>query len=68
VDALKPAVEKVKDQPGDKVDNAVRANVKLITDKLKVAEPVVGPAVKAGKVKVLGAYYDLDDGKVSFIQ
>jgi carbonic anhydrase len=68
VDAIKPAVEQVKDQPGDKVDNAVRANVKLITAKLKVAEPVMAPAVKAGKVRVMGAYFDLDDGKVTFLQ
>jgi carbonic anhydrase len=68
VDAIKPAVEQVKDQPGDKVDNAVKANVKLITDKLKASEPIVAPAVKAGKVKVLGAYFNLDDGKVSYIQ
>ncbi len=68
VDALKPAVEQVKDQPGDKVDNAVRANIKLITAKLKAAEPVLAPAVKAGKVRVLGAYYDLDNGKVTFVQ
>ncbi len=68
VDAIKPAVEQVKDQPGDKVDNAVKANVRLITAKLKDSEPVVAPAVKAGKVRVLGAYYDLDNGKVTFIQ
>ena len=68
VDAIKPAVDQVKDQPGDKVDNAVKANIKLITDKLKTAEPVMAPAVKAGKVRVLGAYFNLDDGKVTFIQ
>jgi carbonic anhydrase len=68
VDAIRPAVEQVKGQPGDKVDNAVKANVRLVTAKLKSAEPIVAPAVRAGKVRVLGAYYDLDDGKVSFIQ
>jgi carbonic anhydrase len=68
VNAITPAVEQVKGQSGDKVDNAVRANIKLVTAKIKAAEPVVAPAVKAGKVRVLGAYFDLDDGRVSFFQ
>ncbi len=67
VDAIKPAVEQVKDQPGDKVDNAVKANIKLNTAKVKASDPLLAPAVKAGKVKVLGAYFDLDNGKVTFI-
>ena len=65
--AIRPAVEETKDKPGDKVDNAVRANVKRVTGQISNAEPVMAPAVKAGKAKVLGAYYDLDDGKVSFL-
>jgi carbonic anhydrase len=66
VNAIKPAVEQVKGQPGDEVDNAVRANIKLVVAKIKAAKPIIAPAVKAGKVRVLGAYFDLDDGRVTF--
>ncbi len=67
VKALKPAVEETRSQAGDRVDNAVHANIRLVASKLKASQPILAPAVKAGKVKVLGAYYDLDDGKVTFL-
>jgi carbonic anhydrase len=68
VKALKPAVEKTRSQAGDRVDNAVHANIRLVAETIKTAKPILAPAVKAGKVKVLGAYYDLDDGKVTFLK
>jgi carbonic anhydrase len=66
VDAIKPAVESVKNQPGDQVDNAVRANVKLIVEKLKASSPVLAPLVQSGELQIVGARYDLDNGKVEF--
>ncbi len=68
VETLKPAVEKAKGQPGDLLDNAIRANVQLITEQLKSADPIVSKAVKAGKAMIVGAYYDLETGVVSFLQ
>ena len=67
VKAIQPAVDETKGKPGDPLDNAVRANVKVMVDKLRTSEPILAPAIKAGKVKVIGAYYDLDTGVVSFM-
>lgn len=67
VKAIQPAVDETKGKPGDPLDNAVRANVKVMVNKLRTSEPILAPAVKAGKVKVIGAYYDLDTGVVSFM-
>jgi len=36
VQAIQPAVDGTKDQTGDKVDNAVRENIKLGVEKLKI--------------------------------
>ena len=58
-EAIQPAVERSKDQPGDKVENAVKANVWLQAQRLK-ASPVINQAIEQGKVKIFGAYYDLD--------
>jgi carbonic anhydrase len=65
--AIKPAVDQVKNQPGDKLDNAVRANIKMGVNKLKTASPVFSGAIKAGKLKIVGGRYDLDTAKVEII-
>ena len=63
VDALTPAVKQVTGKPGDRLTNAVHANVDLVLAQLRKS-PVLGPLEKAGKVKLVGAYYELDTGKV----
>ena len=67
VAAIKPAVNATKNQLGDAWDNAVRANVKMNVNKLQSSSPILAEAVKAGKLKVVGARYDLDTGKVEII-
>lgn len=66
VDTLSPAVQQVAGKPGDRLDNAVRANVGHVLAQLQ-RSPVLGPLEKAGKVKLVGAYYELDTGKVVVI-
>lgn len=67
VAAIKPALDSIKGQKGDPLDNAVRANVKMNVKKLKSSSPILAEAVKAGKLKVVGGRYDLDSGKVDII-
>lgn len=64
VRVIKPAVATVKDKPGDKIENAINANVLQGVKTLKALEPIMAPAVREGKVKVVGATYDLRTGKV----
>ena len=66
-EAIKPAVEKVKGQPGDAVDNAVRSNVKMEVEDLKKSEPVLQEKIKAGKLMIVGGRYDLSSGLVEVI-
>lgn len=67
VELIKPAAASVKGQPGDPLDNAIRANVQLGVDKLKGLEPILAPRVKDHRVKVVGGVYDLRTGKVTFV-
>jgi carbonic anhydrase len=67
VDPIKPAVEAVKGQPGDPLDNAVRANVKRIVAELKSKQPILADLVRDGRLTVVGGRYDLDTGKVVVI-
>ena len=63
VEALAPAVRQAAGTPGDRLANAVHANVGLVLAQLRKS-PVLGPLEKDGKVKLVGAYYELDTGKV----
>ena len=63
VELIKPAVEKVKGQSGNLLDNAVRANIALGVNKLKTS-PVLAEHLEKDKMKIVGAYYNLDTGVV----
>ncbi len=67
IDPIKPAVEAVLDQPGDLLTNAIEENVRLTVAQIAGAAPIVSAAVASGKVKVVGAVYDLATGKVELI-
>ena len=66
VKAIKPAVEKVKSQSGDAVENAVIANVQYQLERLKRSQ-LLTEQVRSGKLKIVGGRYDLDTGRVSII-
>jgi carbonic anhydrase len=65
VNRIRPAVMKAKDMPGDRLANAISANVTLGVQTLTSLEPIVGPAVSRGQVKIVGAVYDLRTGAVA---
>jgi carbonic anhydrase len=67
VNLIKPAVEQVRGQPGDQLANAVRANVELSVARLKGLEPILAGPVRAGKLQVVGATYDLANGRVKMV-
>lgn len=70
VEPIIPAVLKARSQGGLKgealLDLAVRENVRRTVQRLRTAEPALSDSIAAGKVRVVGARYDLDDGKVDF--
>ncbi|MHB8384679.1 MAG: carbonic anhydrase [Candidatus Binataceae bacterium] len=63
---LKPAVAAAKAMPGDVYTNAARENVKLIVSAL-TSEGPLAPKIKSGELKIVGAMYDLDTGKVTLL-
>jgi carbonic anhydrase len=68
VRALKPAVAAAKGKQGDALDNVVRANVALAVKQLRASKPVLAELVEHGRLKVVGARYDLDTGSVEVIE
>ena len=68
VKKIQPAVEKSKAMPGDKLDNAVITNVQLVVEELKKSQPIIAEMAAQGKIKIVGARYDLDTGVVTWLQ
>lgn len=51
----------------DPVDLAIHLNVRRVVQGLREAsDPIIGDPVRAGRVRVVGAYYDLATGRVDF--
>jgi carbonic anhydrase len=66
VEAILPAVERVKHQSGDAVDNAVTANVQYQIELLQ-RSPLITERAESGRLKIVGGRYDLDTGTVQII-
>lgn len=64
---IQPAVDQVRDLPGDLVDNAVRANAIMVAEQLQSSQPVLSDLVNAGALKIVAARYDLDTGVVELL-
>lgn len=67
---IKPAVAKTRAahpqlQDGPLVAAAIKANVRQAMADLLAQSPIITGLVKAGKLKVVGAIYDLKSGKVA---
>ena len=67
MDAIKPAVERAKNQPGDLLDNAIKSNVEITVSQLKSSKPILVEHIKTGKLQVIGAIYDLVSGVVDVL-
>ena len=60
---LRPAV----DQAGPDADATVRANARIQASILGKSSPVLAELVKAGKLKVVAAHYDVASGEVTLV-
>ena len=67
VRAIEPAAKASKGHPGDWLHNAIVANVRVNVAALPHRSAIVAEAVRAGKLRVLGALYDLASGKVTLL-
>jgi carbonic anhydrase len=67
VDYIRPAVRAAAGQPGDKLDNVIRANVLEGVKKLQTLGPILSKFATSGELKVVGGVYDLSTGKVGMV-
>ena len=67
VEEIKPAVRRVRNRPGDAVDNAVIANIQYQVEKLKETSTILSNLLREGKLKIVGGRYDLDSGELLIV-
>lgn len=72
---VQPAIDAIKGYEGNRssknsafVDDVVKKNVVMTIDEMLVESPVLKGMLDKGEIMVVGAYYDLDTGKVTFIE
>lgn len=65
--AIEPAVVSIKGQSGNLLEKATKANVKNVQETLKQSKPVLADLIEKGSLQVIGGYYDLETGKVEFL-
>jgi carbonic anhydrase len=68
VKSIAPAVVEAQKESGDIVDNAVRANVHLVVANIRKMSPVLAELEHEGKLRIVGARYDLDTGEVTILE
>ena len=67
IQAIRPAVDEARKLPGDLSANAVRINVELVVDRLRSSKPLLAHLVHEGKLRIVGAVYALDTGRVEWL-
>ncbi len=67
VKPIVPAATAMKGKPGDFVDNTVRESARRTAARLTTASPILSHLIKDGKLKIVAARYDLDEGKVEYL-
>jgi carbonic anhydrase len=64
VTAIKPVVNST---PKGDLDTMIKANVEHVVEALRSSTPILKAKVDSGDVQVIGGYYALDTGAVTFL-
>lgn len=65
--AIQPALNQVKDQSGDLINNTSKANAIMVAEALQTSGAHFPEFVKEGRLTVIAAYYDIDTGVVEIL-
>ena len=69
IEPIIPAVLRARrDGEDDLLDRSVRQNVMRIVERLRTTEQMLIEPQRQGRLKIVGARYDLDDGDVEFLE
>ncbi len=67
LNAIQPAVTATKGKTGDLLEMTIKANVGIVEEKLRTSKPLLASLIEKGTLRITGGYYDLESGKVEFL-
>ena len=67
VQAIKPALDRLKKQSPDWVNIVAKENVKISVERLRISDPILTARYEEGNIDIVGAFYNIKSGKVSLI-
>ncbi|MHC0066420.1 carbonic anhydrase [Nostoc sp. UIC 10890] len=67
IEGIKPSIERIKLRTGDNMQDAVIANIQYQAEKLQESSTILAKLLREDKLKIVGACYDIDTGKVNII-
>ena len=67
VQAIKPALDRLKKHSPDWVNIVAKENVKIGVERLRISDPVLTARYEEGNIDIVGAFYNIKSGKVSLI-
>ena len=67
VQAIKPALDRLKKQSPDWVNIVAKENVKIGVERLRISDPILTARYEEGNIDIVGAFYNIKSGKVSLI-
>ena len=65
--AIKPALDRLKKQSPGWVNIVAKENVKIGVERLRTEDPILTARYEEGDIDIVGAFYDIKSGKVSLI-
>lgn len=60
---IEPAIEKAKKMPGNALENAIKANIRMVVNQIRKSE-TIARFIAEKKVDVVGGYYNLATGEI----
>ena len=67
VDPILPVVAEARKSAADPLDAAIRLNVNRVVDQLEHTTPILAAKVGDRTLRIVGAYYSLEDGQVTLL-
>ena len=67
VQAIKPALDRLKKQSPDWVNIVAKENVKIGVERLRISDPILTARYEEGNIDIFGAFYNIKSGELSLI-
>jgi carbonic anhydrase len=68
VEKIASLIPRIQGMSGDPAENLMRENVRHVISEIRRKSPALAEAEKSGRIRIVGARYDMDDGRVTLLE